>query len=225
MKEIYAVGNWKSNKTVSEAKAWMLAFAPLLSGSADKLAHVKIIMCAPYTDLAMLNSIIYEHNIPIELGAQAVSPYAEGAYTGQITAKMLSELVRWVIIGHSERRKYFHETDEDLASQSKMAKAAGLSVIYCVPDDKTPIPEHADIVGYEPTWAIGTGKTDTPQNASAVIANIKNTYRIQKTVYGGSVSEANVHDFVSQETIDGVLVGGASLDPAKFHALVLNAAS
>jgi len=195
----------------------------MLNSQKDKLQGVRIILLAPYTQLYPLKQIISQLSVPLELGAQSVSPYPEGAYTGQISAGMLKELVNWVIVGHSERRKFFHETDTDLAEVTKQAKAAGLSVIYCVSDDIQPVPPGVDVAAYEPVWAIGTGKTDTPENADGVIRSIKTKTGIVKAIYGGSVVPDNVLTFVNQPDIDGVLPGGASLDPEKFYSLIINA--
>jgi triosephosphate isomerase len=157
------------------------------------------------------------------LGAQDVSAFGDGAYTGEVSARQIKELADWVIIGHSERRKYFSETDELLAKKEEQAKSAGLKIIYCVPNDSTDIPKGVDVVAYEPVWAIGTGKSDTPENANAVIATIKATSQVPVVLYGGSVTAANVASFVGQPSIDGVLAGGASLDPVTFSDLIGNA--
>jgi triosephosphate isomerase (TIM) len=225
MKDIIIAGNWKSNKSISEAELWMKAFAPLVLTQREKLGNTKIIICSPFLDLTTLKHYVDELDLPIELGAQDVSPFPEGAYTGEVTAKMLTEVSQWVIVGHSERRKYLHEADEELVNETKRAKEAGLKVIYCVSDDQMLVPAEADVIGYEPTWAIGTGKTDTPENANSVITNIKAKFAITKAVYGGSVTADNVATFMGQPAIDGALIGGASLDPAKFMNLIINASS
>src|SRR4030043_659282 len=165
MKEIIIIGNWKSNITVSETGDWFNAFSGFYRKSPypDRL---KVIVCGPFTSLSSMKQIRDELRLPVQLGAQDISPFPPGAYTGEENARMLKELVEWVVIGHSERRKYLGEDDYELFFEAKQAKQSGLSVIYCVPDDKTHIPEEIDIVGYEPVWAIGTGKTDTPEHAN-----------------------------------------------------------
>lgn len=214
MKSIFIVANWKSNKTVAEAEIWLESFKPPVT---DRT----VIICAPFTLLHLL----HERKSGFELGAQDVSPFGEGAFTGAINARQLKELVSWVLIGHSERRKYFGETDETLAQKVTQAKAAGLRVLYCVQDEKTPIPGGVEAVAYEPVWAIGTGKTDTPPNANGVITAIKKTSNVPIVLYGGSVSGGNIASFVSQPSIDGVLVGGGSLDPDIFVQILANAAA
>lgn len=176
-----------------------------------------VVICAPFTILSAL------HTAPFIMGAQDVSEFPEGAYTGEVSARQIKEFADWVIIGHSERRKYFSETDSVLQKKVDQAKKVGLKIIYCVPDVATIVPQAIDVVAYEPVWAIGTGKTDTPENANGVISNIKARTRVTTAIYGGSVVPANVASFVSQPAIDGVLPGGASLDPQKFAALIANA--
>jgi triosephosphate isomerase len=136
---------------------------------------------------------------------------------------MVRDLADWVIVGHSERRKNFGETDGVLAKKVQQAKSTGLKIVYCVPDDHTGIPYGVDVVAYEPVWAIGTGESDTPENANMVITRIKAKSQVSRVIYGGSVTAANVASFVGQASIDGVLPGGVSLDPEKFADLITNA--
>lgn len=215
MKKIFIAGNWKSNKTIAEAKEWLARFT--VHGS--RFANITVVICAPFTVLSAMREA------PFALGAQNVSMYDEGAYTGEITARMIKEVADWVIIGHSERRKYFGETDAMLAQKVERAKHAGLKIIYCVPDDKTAIAPGVDVVAYEPMWAIGTGKIDTPENANNVCATIKQKAGIKTVIYGGSVTAENVAAFVTKPSIDGILAGGASLNPTKFVTLIQSAAS
>ena len=219
MKNIFIAGNWKSNKTIAETKEWLNKFILQPSGGAT------VVVLAPYITLFSLSEEIKRRNMPLALGAQNISKFDEGAYTGEVTAKMVKEVADWVIVGHSERRKYFGETDADLAIKVEKAHAAGLKTIFCVPDDKTPVPAASDVVAYEPVWAIGTGKTDSPDNADAVVTSIKQKTGATTVIYGGSVTADNVASFVATPAIDGVLPGGASLDPEKFSRLVRAAVS
>jgi len=182
--------------------------------------NISVVVLAPYISLFSLREEMKSKKVPFMLGAQNISKFDEGAYTGEVTGKMIKEVADWVIIGHSERRKYFSETDADLALKVEKAHAAGLKVIYCVPDDKTPVPTGVEVIGYEPVWAIGTGKTDSPENANAVVTSIKGKTGAKTVIYGGSVTAENVASFVSTLSIDGVLPGGASLDPEKFSHLI-----
>jgi len=215
MKKLLIAGNWKSNKTAGEAIEWL--------GNFKLETQAQVILFIPFTLLFPLKQEILRLQIPIQLGAQDISPFPDGAYTGEVSARQIKELADWVIIGHSERRKYFRETDEVLAQKVGQAKSAGLHIVYCVPDQETAIPPGVDAVAYEPVWAIGTGKSDTPDNASQVTRMIKAKSNISVVIYGGSVTPDNVASFVSQEAIDGVLPGGASLDPEKFASLIRNA--
>ena len=215
MKKLLIAGNWKSNKTILEAKQWL--------HNIKLETQAQVILFIPFTLLYPLKLEIDRLQLPIELGAQDVSPFPDGAYTGEVNARQIKEFADWVIIGHSERRKYFGETDEVLTQKVSQAKSAGLRVIYCVPDKETAVPSGVDAVAYEPVWAIGTGKSDTPENANTVVGVIKAKTHIPVVIYGGSVTPENVSSIVSQETIDGVLPGGASLDPEKFANLILNA--
>jgi triosephosphate isomerase (TIM) len=214
MKSIFIAGNWKSNKTFTEAKDWLDRF------TVESLQNITLVVLAPYTDLFPFREEMKRKNSSFLLGAQNISKFGEGAFTGEVTGKMIKEAADWVIIGHSERRKYFGETDEDLSVKVEKAHAAGLKVIFCVPDDKTPVPASSDVVAYEPVWAIGTGKTDSPENANAVVAAIKSKTGAKTVIYGGSVTAENVASFIATPAIDGVLPGGASLDPVKFSSLI-----
>lgn len=213
MKKLLIAGNWKSNKTAREAQEWLHNFKL-------QTVNVKLILCVPFTLLYPLRQEIDRLHLSIQLGAQDVSPFPDGAYTGEVSARQVKELADWVIIGHSERRKYFGESDEVLSQKVKQAQSTGLKILYCVPDENTLIPSGVTCVAYEPIWAIGTGKTDSPQNANLVIASIKSITHAHTVIYGGSVTAENVVSFVSQEAIDGVLPGGASLDPVKFTQLI-----
>ncbi|OGG09010.1 hypothetical protein A2154_04170 [Candidatus Gottesmanbacteria bacterium RBG_16_43_7] len=224
MKQIIIVANWKSHKTVSESVSWLDDFYSLYQKSPYPSSNITVILAVPYTDLYPLREKLRQNSMPLVIAAQDLSPFSEGAYTGQITARMIKETADWVIIGHSERRQYFHETDTGLYEKVMEARKTGLKIIYCVSGSLMPVPAVADVVAYEPVWAIGTGKTDTPANARQVVAEIKNKSGARSVIYGGSVNPTNVSDFINVDIIDGVLVGGASLDPVSYHTLIGNSA-
>jgi len=225
MKPLYIVGNWKSNKVVGEAVNWLQTFASQYANMTKELGATQLVVCVPFSDLYAMKQLKDSLHLPFSLGAQDVSPFPEGAYTGEVSARMVKDLADWVLIGHSERRRYFHETDEELVKETEQAKEAGLQIIYCVPDSETHIPQGVDVGAYEPVWAVGTGKTDIPENANAIISQIKQKTNTPAVLYGGSVTPENVAQFTSQSAIDGVLVGGASLDPVKFLHLIQSATS
>lgn len=213
MKKLFIAGNWKSNYGVANISEWLGKFSLTRE-------DVPVILCVPFTLLYDMKQQIQSRGIPITLGAQNVSPFEEGAYTGEIAASQIKELALWVIIGHSERRKFFFETDQMLQKKVEQAKRVGLKIIYCVPDDNSSVPIGVDVIAYEPVWAIGSGVSDTPENANKVIESIKSKTNVPTVIYGGSVTDQNVSSFVNTYAIDGVLPGGASLDPEKFSLLI-----
>lgn len=225
MKQLFIAGNWKSTKGVGEADEWITAFHAKYQTLHTKWKETRIILCAPFTLLHFLKWRIDSLKLPIELGAQDVSPFDSGAYTGEINSQQLAELVRWVIIGHTERRRYFGETDEVLAKKVEQCLARGLQVIYCVGDETLPVPMGVAVISYEPNWAIGTGHADTPHHANRVIEMIKKKSGVKTVIYGGSVTSDNVASFVSESAIDGILPGGASFDPEAFCNLISQATS
>lgn len=224
MKKLFIVANWKSYKTMKETEEWVASFptrkifseTPLTT----PLSLKHTIVCAPFTVLPFLHQAITEKHVAFTLGAEDISPFDEGAFTGAINGKQLKELVEYVLIGHSERRSYFGESLQLLTQKVQMAQKHGITPIYCVQHDQEHIPQGVDIVAYEPVFAIGTGKTDTPENANAVARSLKAKYNIRYVLYGGSVNSGNVASFTSQDHLDGVLVGSASLSAPEFIQLI-----
>ena len=214
--------NWKMYKTQAETLAFCSAFrAP---------EGVDVVVCPPFTSLAVALSS------GLTVYAQNVHWAEEGAFTGEISVAMLQELgVQGAIVGHSERRQLFGETDETAATRAEAALAGGLGVIACVGETESQreagetegvlrrqvnvLPQDERLViAYEPVWAIGTGKTATPQLAQDAHALIKSVLDVP-VLYGGSVKPENAADLLSQPSVDGALVGGASLDPESFAAI------
>lgn len=212
-KRIYIIGNWKCNKNSQEVNTWFHAIGNI------KTPH-EIVVCPTYIHLIQAKNLINSLKLTLKLGAQDVSPFPNGAYTGEVSASQLKEMVEYLIIGHSERRKNFNESDELLAQKVKQANDQSLKTIFCVPDENTAIPQGVSIVAYEPVWAIGSGKADSPENANTVIEKIKEKYPNVPVIYGGSVTPENIQSYLSEEYIDGVLPGGASLDAIKFAQMV-----
>ena len=197
----------------------------------------EIVLCVPFTALDSLSKSL--HGSRIRLGAQNVHWAKEGAFTGEIAAPMLVEIgVRYVVIGHSERRQYFGETDETVNLRLKAAQAAGLTPILCVGETKQQrdageteaiifnqldkdlqgVDETNLVIAYEPIWAIGTGDTCESIEANRVIGLIRSRLKNPHVSiqYGGSVKPENIDEIMAQPEIDGALVGGASLQPASF---------
>lgn len=221
MKKSFIVANWKSNLTSLEANEWLVKIANSklqIVNSDDK----EVIVCPPFTLLKDIESGIKNYELGFKVGTQNISPFDEGAYTGEISAKQAKEFADYVIIGHSERRKNFLESDEVLFKKAELANKYGLTPIFCVQDATTKIPENVEIVAYEPVFAIGTGNSDTPENAEEIAIKIKTNKGVISVLYGGSVTSKNIKGFTQMPNIDGVLVGGASLDAQEFYAIIQN---
>lgn len=223
MGKLLIVANWKSNKTLVEAEEWIKQFTV---HSLPSTANLEIVVCPPFTLLSLVRSQLTTHNSQLTLGAQDVSPFPDGAYTGEVSAGMLKDLgVEYVLIGHSERRKYLKEDEQLLTNKVKETLDAGLTPIFCVQGKTTPVPEGVKIILYEPLTAIGSGNPSTPEEANEVAKTLREILGQEAIIlYGGSVDSENVADFCRQENISGVGVGGASLDPEKFLAITQNAA-
>jgi len=225
---VLVAGNWKMFKGPGETAEFCLALRDADLGDAD------VVVCPPYVSLAVAVQLLARTEIAV--AAQNVHWEAEGAYTGEVSAPMLRELgVYGAIVGHSERRQYFGETDEGVATRARAALEAGLEVIACVgeTEEERERGETEDVlrrqvsvlpsddglvIAYEPVWAIGTGKTATPETAQEAHAFIK-TVLDRPVLYGGSVKPDNAADLLAQPDVDGALVGGASLDVDSFTAI------
>ena len=237
-------GNWKMNTTVSEA----IELVNEMCQGLDKIDNVDKVICPPFVSLATVGELVKGSSI--KLGAQNIYFEEKGAYTGEISPLMLADLCEFVIIGHSERRQYFHESGEIVNKKIAAALKVGLKPILCIGErleeneagrTKEVVTEQLALsltgtgslgsltIAYEPVWAIGTGRAATGEQANETIGlirrNIAELYgkRIAQNVpilYGGSVTAANAADFINQPEIDGALVGGASLNTAEFLSIV-----
>ncbi len=213
MKNIWIIANWKSNKTISEALDWVSKVGPKI----PKNDNLKVVVCSSFSSLSEIKKTIQVNNFNLMVGSQDLSPFGVGAYTGEEPAAILHEFVDLSILGHSERRKNFGETDEMVVKKVQQAKDNQIIPLICVQDDNTPIPEDCKLVAYEPIWAIGTGTPDTPESANEVAGKLKQKNGEDlEVIYGGSVDSSNVQSFVKKENISGVLVGNASLDAEEF---------
>lgn len=244
MRKAIIAGNWKMNNTASQGVALVKAIAPLVTE-----ATCDVVVCVPAIDIPAVSEALKGTNI--RLGAENVHFAEKGAYTGEISAAMLKEYgVEYVIIGHSERRQYFGETDETVNKRTLTALTAGLTPIVCVGETleeretgKTEAVLHRQleeglkgveditklVVAYEPVWAIGTGKTATAPQANETIGYIRKTLgelfcekcaAKVRIQYGGSMNAGNCKELMAQEEIDGGLIGGASLKAPDFSAIV-----
>ncbi len=222
MKSVIVLGNWKANKTVAEAKSWIDAFAV----HKDAIpAGVRVILCPSLHHIPLF----MEAKLPFGLGIQDVSPFEAGSYTGAVAASQLQGSgVVVSLIGHSERRTHFGETNEVVAQKVKQCLQGNITPVVCISE----LPQ-ADVLGqlapeffqkgmflYEPLFAVGSGTPDTPINANAFAAKLAETYGPTPVLYGGSVTPENVASFTSQEHLSGVAVGKNSLDPEIFFQLI-----
>lgn len=216
MKNLWIIANWKANKTLPEALVWVDSVGPKLHLNDD----IKVVVCPDFLALEEVGKKIKVGNFPILVGAQDLSPFTEGPYTGEEPARALSGFVSVAILGHSERRQGFGETDKMVAEKTDQALKYGIFPLVCVQDKTTPVPEGAKLVAYEPVFAIGSGNPDTPENAESVAKAIKEKNPKPEVLYGGSVTSQNCKAYIKQDNISGLLIGTASLDPEEFLKIV-----
>lgn len=217
MKNLWIVANWKSNETIQEALSWI----SVVGAKLEKRENIKVVVCPTFTSIEEVKKAVLVGNLPIMVGSQDLSPFDEGAYTGEEAASILKQFVELSILGHSERRRNFGETDQQVAEKAKQALDNQIIPLVCVQGADTPVPEGVKLVAYEPIFAIGTGHPDTPENADEVAKNLKQKYGEDlEVLYGGSVTSSNIKGFVSKENLSGVLVGKASLDPEEFVKMI-----
>lgn len=244
MRTPIVAGNWKMHNTIQES----IALAKAIKDGITGIKKTEVILAPPYTALYSVHDVIKGSNI--SLASQNVFFEDKGAYTGEVAPGMLKDVgCTYVIIGHSERRKYFHERDEDVNLKVKKALAIGLKPIVCVGETeeervkgitefivgvqvKKALFEIESlshiVIAYEPVWAIGTGKVATPIEAEEVHRFIRGvlseTYgsasKNVRILYGGSVTPQNINELIDMEDIDGALVGGASLKPDTFLGII-----
>ena len=238
MRKIILAGNWKMHKNQAESLEFVQAF----KSETDHTDETReIVLCVPFTSLTIMSKNL--HGSRIRLGAQNIHWEEQGAYTGEISGAMLTEIgVNYAIVGHSERRQYFGETDETVNLRLKAAQNYSITPILCVGETKeqrdaqetenviinqlkqdlVDIDQNNLVIAYEPIWAIGTGDTCESKEANRVIGIIRQQLDNKNVPiqYGGSVKPNNIDEIMAQPEIDGALVGGASLEPASFARIV-----
>ena len=250
MKTVTIVGNWKMNTTPETAVSLASGIRGRLEGR--KTSQARTILCPPFVSLEGVASAL--RGSEVSVGAQNVHSETSGAFTGEISAEMLRGLAEFVIVGHSERRTLFGESDDMIAAKVEVTQSVGLKPILCVGETfqqrrsgkardtverqtAQGLSRVSDLsqtmIAYEPVWAIGTGEAATPEVAQDMMASIRACLRSHfdaqadsvPLLYGGSVNAVNVREFVTQPDIDGALVGGASLSVDSFTQIVLSSAS
>lgn len=221
MNKLLIVANLKSYKTQIEAKEWLENFKKIRE-LGQNLGNKEIVVCPSFTLLSIFSSYVFDNSLSVKIGAQNVSAFDEGAYTGEVNAKQIKDFAEYVLIGHSERRNNFNETDDILSKKVELSLGYGLKPIFLVSSNDNLIPQGVEIVAYEPVFAIGSSAPDTPENAdkTASLIKEKNNYQI---LYGGSVTSDNVKSFTEETNLTGVLVGGASLEAEEFIKIIQNA--
>ncbi len=249
MRRLLVAGNWKMNCTIPEA----VQLASSLREGLGTVVDVEVAVCPPHVALQSVGQVLKDTSV--QLGAQDAFYEDAGAYTGAVSPRMLAGLCRYVIVGHSERRRWFGESDEMVAKKVAAVRRHGLTPILCVGEtlqqfdagetevvlqrqlrgalESTP-PLDGIVLAYEPVWAIGTGRSADPEAVNATVAGIREVLAHiwdsgiaagVRILYGGSVTIDNIAGYIRQSEIDGTLVGGASLRAAEFCEMVFRAAS
>lgn len=238
MRKIIIAGNWKMHKTQAESLEFLQEFLPHLEETPE---NREVILGVPFTSLSTMSKNL--HGSRVRLGAQNIHWEDSGAYTGEISGSMLTELgINYVIVGHSERRQYFGDTDETVNFRLLAAQRNRLTPILCIGETKSQrdaketekviisqvkkglvdVDQNNLVIAYEPIWAIGTGDTCESEEANRVIGLIRDNLENKNVTiqYGGSVKPNNIDEIMAQPEIDGALVGGASLEANSFARLV-----
>jgi len=233
MRRPLVIANWKMNTNISDA----VILATAVRDGVEKISNIEVVICPPVIWLTEFSQIIHKNIGHISLGAQNISHISGGSYTGEISASMVRDIAKYVIVGHSERRKHYLESNEIISRKTSIALDSGLTPVVCVGEEKkdegslsklvTELQESLSgiskkereniVIAYEPVWAVGA---DQPAEASHVVKVITALREVLSpltaVIYGGDVNTSNVYNFVSRPEIDGVLVGRASLSSSDF---------
>jgi len=218
MDKKYIIANWKCTKTIQDCLLWVDKVGPQLTTRGD----TEIIVCPPFVALDAVRRRIADEGYVLKVGAQTVSSFEKGAYTGEVSVMMLTDLVDYVLIGHSERRSLMHETNQDIAKQVELCVRYYLEPIVLVRSEDDTIPAGVKIIAWEPVSAIGTGKAIDAETAGEIIEKLLHNGQV-RGLYGGSVNQSNIASFIQNPNIAGVLIGSASYESSTFlemlHAL------
>lgn len=220
MKKLIFIANWKSHKTPQEAREWFENFPRYLGRVPEEK---EVMVCPPFALLDICREMAQKYTPFVKIGSQDISRFSEGAYTGEVSGKLIKSFATHTIIGHSERRQNFGDTDEILSQKVLQAQANMLTPVYCVFKQEAMVPKGVSIVAYEPVESIGTGNAADPDVVEKIAGFIKSQNGVSYILYGGSVTPDNVSTYANLPSIDGVLVGGASLDPQEFAQIIQHA--
>lgn len=221
MDKQYYIANWKSNKTESEVEVFFSYLHEHLR--TVSLENKELIVAPPFSLLSKCRDLIKKYSLPIELAAQNVSSFPEGAYTGEVNAKQVKEYAKFVIIGHSERKKYQHETESEIENKISESNDQHLTVIQCIQDERSQIHKGASIIAYEPPSAIstfGVGEPESAEDIREVFRSLNGRLNGRPILYGGSVNAGNILEYNKIEICNGYLIGGSSLKPDSFISLL-----
>lgn len=220
------IGNWKSNQHIKEVSNWFEEFSKTYKAKDS----IEVVLAVPFVFLMEAAELIKKYSLVMSLAAEDVSPYEQGSYTGAINASMLSGLVKYSVVGHSERREYFKETNQDVARKVERLLEEKITPVVCV--DEPYMGEQLGllsneqlekiVVAYEPLSAIGTGNPANPDDVSQVVKRIKQIAPEAPIIYGGSTNAENTQEYAGVENVSGLLPGGSSLKPVEFSKMVDN---
>lgn len=215
----YIIGNWKAHKNYNDAEKWIAEFCQYDLTSLE--GKIEIIVCPPIPFLPLFKEKTKHYSF-IKTGSQDISAYNEGAYTGEVVSKNLDQIADYCLIGHSERRRIFGETDQILFKKVEQALKFNIKPLFCIRGSDDQLPTQSEFVIYEPDEAIGTGKNE-PVETVIKVKNALSLSSSHKFIYGGSVTEKNANIYLTSKEIDGVLPGGASLNPLQFYQICTSA--
>lgn len=220
MKQLIVLGNWKANKTLTEAEDWIHFY----KNNYPTELKLKVILCPTFIHLGLFSTT----NLSLALGVQDISQFPKGAYTGEVSVDMVKSLVDYVLIGHSERRKYNNETDQIISEKVRQVLREKLVPVVCVSNvvqlqklmELVPEFNKFGMLLYEPVSAIGSGKPKSPEDANIMAHKLHEVAPDVQILYGGSVKSENVASYIKQSDLSGVGVGGASLEAEAFVRLI-----
>lgn len=215
MEKKYIIANWKCTKTIQDCLSWVDTVGPHVNASDS----YEVIVCPPFMALDAIRRRITDEGYALKVGSQTVSSFEKGAYTGEVSAMMLTDLVDYALLGHSERRSFKHETNEDVAKQVDLCVRYDIEPVVLIRSVEDTIPESVKVFAWEPVSAIGTGNAIDAETAGETISQLSHNGHV-RGLYGGSVNPSNIASFMQHPNIAGVLIGSASYEPSTFMEML-----